>query len=815
MSPGKRTKNTAAGRSAAEEPDTFSAAERAAMRERAKEAKSQPNNARSSARKLVLPVFVVALSALVAWSLFVRGDGPFRQHLSPAVELEAGTEARVSAPAELSQSTANPVREAVLTERGDMHGGLAVAVQYDDGTSAVDVGLSLQAPGSGVIVGLQRARTDAQGNCVFARVAPGTWWLRSDLAGVGPTSRVVVHADETTHHRLVLPVQLRIRGHVLDLAGVPIAGARIILAPPATLDHDACEVAVTNLVGAFAVVSGMNPSMIGARAAGHAPSPLQFLEGHTGSVVDGVVLRLSNRAGEIQGHVRGPGGQPIEAATVRIGDGRMDAIQPTDGFAPPVPAQVESDESGAYVADGIASGSHAVVVRKLGFATWRGRCEVQPGQTTTLDVQLLEGGRVSGVVRIPGGQPISDATVTTGGIGDLAFTKMVTQADGKYGFDDLEPGECVITAAHREYGQTFVKVQCDDGKKVVQDIELQPGIVVHGRVLSMDGKPILAHVSAFQQEPKPWGWDALARRSDGRFWIAGAPAGLVHMRVDGPSIVDREFRRIDPTQGEVVLHVEVKPEPTAMIRGTVLDPDGKPVFLGDVTALTMEGPRKVRVVSGKVRSPSGTFELGPMPPDTYEVRIDCSGFPKYSSEPRTLLPYQEWDLGTVQLVKPGWIRATFPAGRPDELRIEIWGDRREWLGDIASSGLSPPLTAGPYVLRVHAPGHGEFARAVELAPGATAEVEIAMVRGFACRLELQRTDASRWQRMFVEVARAGETGSYRPRVFPESETVFVDERTLRSGPHKVRVAIEGRTILAPIVVEERQDVQVFSIAIDG
>jgi len=41
MSPTKRTKNTAAGRSAAKEPDTFSAAERAAMRERAKEAKAE------------------------------------------------------------------------------------------------------------------------------------------------------------------------------------------------------------------------------------------------------------------------------------------------------------------------------------------------------------------------------------------------------------------------------------------------------------------------------------------------------------------------------------------------------------------------------------------------------------------------------------------------------------------------------------------------------------------------------------------------------------------------------------------------------
>lgn len=759
----------------------------------------------------MLAVLAVAIGALMTWILFGRGDGP----VSPAVEAETGTESQVSVPAEPIQSTANPVREAVRAERGDLHGSLAVAVQYDDGTIAVDVGLSLQAPGSEVRVGLQRARTDAQGNCVFLRVVPGTWWLRSDLAGVGPTSRVVVDAGETTHHRLVLPVQLRIRGHVLDQAGIPIAGARIILAPPSTHGHDACEVAVTNLVGAFALVSGMNPSMIGARAAGHTPSPLQLVEGQTGSFVDGVVLRLSNRAGELHGQVRGPGGQLIEAATVRVGDGRMDAIRPTDGTAPPVPTQVESDESGAYVADGIAPGSHAVVVRKLGFATWRGRCEIEVGQTTTLDVQLLEGGRVSGVVRIPGGQPISDATVTNGGIGDLAFTKVVTQADGKYGFDDLEPGECMITAVHREYGQTFVKVQCEDGKEVVQDIELQPGIVVHGRVLSMDGKPTFAHVSAFQQEPKPWGWDAWARRSDGRFWIAGAPAGLVHMLVTGPSIVDREFRRIDPTQGEVVLHVEVKPEPTAMIRGTVLDPDGKPVFLGEVAALAMEGPRKVRVKSDKVRPPTGTFELGPMPSDTYEVRIDCSGFPKYFSERRTLLPYQEWDLGTVQLEKPGWIRATFPAGRPDELRIEIWGDRREWLGDITSSGLSPPLAAGRYVLRVHAPGHGEFARAVELGRGQTAEVEITMVQGFACRLELQRTDASRWQRMFVEVARTGEAGSYRPRVFPESETVFVDERTLRPGPHEVRVEIDGRTVITPIVVEERQDVQVFSIAIDG
>lgn len=772
---------------------------------------TRPTDPERSARQLVLPALAVALGALVTWIMFVRGDGP----TSPAVEPESGTQSTASPPAEPIQGTADPLREAVPAELGDLHGRLAVAVRYDDGTIAVDVGLSLQAPGSEVRVGLQRARTDAQGNCMFTRVAPGTWWLRSDLAGVGPTSRVVARAGETTHHRVVLPVQLRIRGHVIDQDGVPIAGARIVLSPPATFGHEVCEVAVTDLVGAFTLVSGMNPSMIGARAAGHAPSTLQLLEGQPGSFVDGVVLRLSSQAGELRGHVRGPGGQPIEAAVVRVGDDRMDAVRPTDVAAPQVPTQVESDESGAYVADGIAPGSHAVVVRKLGYATWRGRCEVQTGRTTTLDAQLLEGGRVSGVVRIPGSQPIGGAKLTTGRIGDLAFARMVTQADGKYGFEDLEPGECIITAVHPEYGQTFVKVQCEAGKEVVQDIELQPGIVVHGRVLSMDGKPLPAYVNAFQDEPKPWGWDAWARQSDGRFWIAGAPPGLVHLRVSGRSIVAREFRRIDPTRGEVVLHVDVKPEPTVRIRGTVLDPDGKPVFLGDVAALTMEGPRRVRATSDKVRPPSGMFELGPLPPDTYQVRIDCSGFPKYFSERRTLSPYEEWDLGTVQLAKPGWIRAAFPAARPDELRIEIWGNRREWLGDLTSSGLSPPLAAGRYVLRVQAPGYGEFARAVELGRGETAEVEIAMEVGFACRLELLRTDASRWQRMFVEVARTGETGSYRPRVFPESETVFVDERTLRSGPHEVRVEIEGRTVITPIVVEERQDVQVFSIAIGG
>lgn len=49
MSRGKRTQDTAAKRSAAKEPDTFSAVERAAMRERAKEAKAEARANKSNA----------------------------------------------------------------------------------------------------------------------------------------------------------------------------------------------------------------------------------------------------------------------------------------------------------------------------------------------------------------------------------------------------------------------------------------------------------------------------------------------------------------------------------------------------------------------------------------------------------------------------------------------------------------------------------------------------------------------------------------------------------------------------------------------
>jgi len=761
------------------------------------------------ARRLVLLGIAFSTVALAIWILFAWVNTPSR---SPT-EHQTRAESTPIVPAAPARETDELVREAVRDEQSDTHGSLVVATQYDDGTKAVGIGLTLQLPDTGARIAAQRARTDAEGNCLFTRVAPGTWWLRSDLADAGSTASVVVHAGEPTHHRLVLPVALRVRGHVLDQDGVAVAGAVIILAPPTTFDHDPREVAVTDVFGAFALVSGMTPSLIGARAAGHAPSPLQVLEGRTGSVVEGVVLRLSKQAGAIRGQLRGPDGKPVEAATVRVGDGRLLTAKDT---APPVQAQVESDENGVFVVEGVATGSHAVAVRKLGLATWHGSCEVAVGQTTTLDVRLLDGGRVVGVVRKPDGQPIGEVIVTTGGAGDLAFTQMVTLADGAYGFEDLAPGEHVVMARHREYGVTFVEVHCEDGREVVQDIELKPGNVVHGRVLLMDGTPTHAHVRASQEEPKSWGWDGFARQSDGRFWIAGAPEGLVNIVVSGRELVERQFRRIDPAKGEVELRVELKPEPTARIRGTVLKPDGQPVFFGDVAAMATNGPyRKVRATSNKVLPPNGTFELGPIPPDTYEVQIDCSGFPKYFSERRTLAPHEHWDLGIVQLESPGWIRTTFPAGQPDNLRVEVWGDRREWLGDISSSGLSPPLSAGRYVLRVSAPGHGEFGRAVELARGETVEVELAMSQGFSCRLELRRTDARRWQRMFVEVGRAGEAGSYRPRVFPELETVYVDERTLRSGPHEVRVEIEGRTIVTPIVVETREDVQVFSIAIDG
>lgn len=80
--------------------------------------------------------------------------------------------------------------------------------------------------------------------------------------------------------------------------------------------------------------------------------------------------------GEILGRVSDAAtGAAVEAALVELPASGRTAL---------------SDATGAFLLRGLEPGRHAVVVRRLGFAEWRGEAEVRNGRTVRLAVELLE-----------------------------------------------------------------------------------------------------------------------------------------------------------------------------------------------------------------------------------------------------------------------------------------------------------------------------------------------------------------------------------------------------------------------------------------
>ena len=77
--------------------------------------------------------------------------------------------------------------------------------------------------------------------------------------------------------------------------------------------------------------------------------------------------------GAISGRITEAGGTPIAGAQVVLNGGQLGTL---------------SNDVGMYTLRGVAPGSHAVLIERIGFSTYTGQVTVTAGRTATLDVEL-------------------------------------------------------------------------------------------------------------------------------------------------------------------------------------------------------------------------------------------------------------------------------------------------------------------------------------------------------------------------------------------------------------------------------------------
>src|SRR5262249_29206538 len=155
---------------------------------------------------------------------------------------------------------------------------------------------------------------------------------------------------------------LTVTGIVVDAAGVPVRNALVEVGMPGRADADLEPLATTGADGRFAVRGAPTWCVLGARAAGHASSPLRDLNGKDGNTAE-VRLDLGRDGGMVDGMVAAPDGRPVATAVAIVGGGRPSGIVTGRDGAPPIPALVRTDDAGKFHAVGVPAGDQPMQAR--------------------------------------------------------------------------------------------------------------------------------------------------------------------------------------------------------------------------------------------------------------------------------------------------------------------------------------------------------------------------------------------------------------------------------------------------------------------
>jgi hypothetical protein len=441
-------------------------------------------------------------------------------------------------------------RENTATEPPVSGATILVRVRYSDGSEGSGLAVCLRDSRGDVRIGGFRRSTDARGHCQFDLVPPGRWLAATTTASADRRAVVTVAANERVEIDLVIPVVLLLRGRVVDEFARSIANAELILGPVGVTDHDAGVVALTGDDGAFTVRTGLDPVLLGARAAGYCASSMRMVRGQDGAVHGDLVIALGKKGGSVQGIVHTPWGEPIPTATVQIGEGRLDALPFLDPAAAMptqhvLPAQVWTDERGRFEAIGLASGLQPIAVRAPGWALWRGECLVTKGAVTEVKVVLHRGGEVFGRVATLAGEPVAGATIEIGSSGTLGRFEAVADANGSFRIVAVPPGSVRVSTANERCGKTATTVMVSEGGATECNLVLDGGRVLAGRAIPKDGDAIGFVQVLLWKIGEDRGTAGFVGK-DGRFWFPNLPAGKFGVEFRGWGVSRTRFLGIDP-----------------------------------------------------------------------------------------------------------------------------------------------------------------------------------------------------------------------------------------------------------------------------
>lgn len=288
----------------------------------------------------------------------------------------------------------------------------------------------------------------------------------------------------------------------------------------------------------------------------------------------------------LRGVVVDPEGAVVEGATVFLSrDGSFTEGEPT----------AVSDDTGRFQIRGVEADTWRTIgARKAGYGPSAWRFLLGRGDKDVRIVLGPAGGGVSGTVVDAAGNPVPGARVEIGprkhrqfklddGGSAVKSAQFIARTDeeGRFHVFGLAPGEVPALARAPGLAPWRGSVVIEPKRTRSLRIELEPGVVVEGRVLDAEGKPAAkVDVSVGGYGDFMTAWD----RTDatGAFRLIGVAAGEIVVKADGE----------DRGKDETTLHAssgetrwwDARLKFGLKLRGRVIDGEGKPLAKWAVTA---------------------------------------------------------------------------------------------------------------------------------------------------------------------------------------------------------------------------------------
>jgi len=538
-----------------------------------------------------------------------------------------------------------------------------------------------------------------------------------------------------------------LQGTVRDSEGKAVENA-LVLAAPVDRSFVYPETPLSTRTaadGRFSLtLKNPSPHSLRVQAPGLAAETLKRVE-------PGTPLSITlGKGGSIEGTVRDAKTlEPVAAATVEARDSGALSLpsEPEIGGV-----ETQTDEKGIFRIDGLSSGLHHVTARARGYSS-AGKESVRAGGR--VDLLLLPGSSIVGVVRGPDDRPVEGALVRAEAKGMpgqwIASSPRRADAQGRFELNGVQEGDYNVLVRHPDWAPAIVpNVAVNQESETDLEIVLSRGASLAGRLLNADDRPVRGRVSV--QELNGEGTrsieDLLRVETDGegQFRIERVPSGSHALAVVAPGYA---AERVEVSVGDRVSAVDVgdiKLATGLAIRGKVKDASGFPVVGARVRAYGMRssmtlgltgGPRWVETSSES----DGSFVLAGLSPGIHRLDVSSPGYGHMNVD---RVEAGAENLAIV-LKTAGTIRGTVldPDGRPmDGYQVSAEPVDQSSSSYGFDSASSPEgsfslndLAEGIYVVQAHAPGHVTgVVSDVKVTPGAVTDLgRITLKKGGSIR----------------------------------------------------------------------------------